>query len=132
VNLCRRSRVGAAHRHIEAINDKHIANFTTVKSASKLDHLLALVQLPPHVFHFVSVDTKFGACFFRVEDLAALQSIFPGDAKHFLKAFFALVRDIELLGRELDRLRGNSAVVSVDQQLFVYGLGVQRSLACQP
>ena len=46
-----------------------------------------------------------------------------------LKAFFALVRDIEFLGREFDGLGGDCAVVRVDEKLFVYGRRIQRALA---
>mmetsp|Transcript_71656 Transcript_71656/g.160769 ORF Transcript_71656/g.160769 Transcript_71656/m.160769 type:complete len:229 (+) Transcript_71656:618-1304(+) len=107
------------HLHIKPIDDVNGIDFPAVEAASKLYEIYTLAKFFPLAAKLLRGDAHGRSCVHGIEDLALLKGLIPRQAERFLELLLGLRLHSELSGLLLHCLRGDRAVVRVDELMLV-------------
>jgi len=122
LDACRRRGVLRAHRRVEAIHDKDVAELPHVEAAAALHLVLAPLQLVEAGAHLQQGQAEFRGGLGGVVDEPLRQGGLPGEPEYFLELGPGLRLHQELRGLLPHGPGGDGPVVRVDEALLVYGL----------
>mmetsp|Transcript_16492 Transcript_16492/g.37065 ORF Transcript_16492/g.37065 Transcript_16492/m.37065 type:complete len:301 (-) Transcript_16492:184-1086(-) len=128
-DLLPRVGVRRAHGHVETVHDVDVPHLAAVEPSAEFDEVLPSREFAPFLVESGGVGPEFRGAVLGVVHLSAFHRIVPLFAEHFFEVRFALVRDVEFVRFELDRLRRDRSVVSVDVHVLIDRLGGHLSLS---